>query len=964
MRLDAFVEEKEPEWIKQRTREKKLARKLEKEKERIRQMVEEEKERQRRAEEREREQAAMVRRHLGLSPTSRRGRRHSGGSDRSSEMSPVPSNVSSPSPPPPQIFHEVQESVPFPFATPALPPALPIGTSTGLEDAVPSSSIGPAEIPKDQSIQHTGDTATPPSSVSEIASTANTAKKLPRLKLKFKGLTVRTPSPNTHSGSPPVSKQPDGEIERGAGASTIALGQSLSPLADGLVATANGSAHNPSRQSGTIATPRLPQNETTSKPGDARPLSPKSTSTPLPQEGDANSIPPAVEEVMNRMQTLLNDQDAVPLSSQDTVNVGIAVDVTIAKVATASTIERDEDEGRLSTSIKATSPNDDGKDSESKMASSVAPPFSRQDEEDEALVEVLGGLDAVSGSGSSGGFRRNADALSSAGSLSKGKAPDRFPGIKEDALGDPSEDLQQHRTTVPAFKLTLEQQTLPMDNKDAALERQRDGPNSAFDLSSVEEPRSDIQADFQTLIDDELEPVTFEDTQGGTWKAIYKGEHGDPANKGKQRASLHKGKERAKDLSLQIRSVNNSDPDDNSRWAQSPKVIQVKGITGPTATDTESPSVQSPDTRSVSPAPISLPMAQSPGVQTVEAPSGLRSGSTSIGSASARLSLQRRRQNEALYAALAASFLNRCGSSAQSHPTHDEHPGIQAGLGPQSMWPSLSSSSRGTSDTPPESYTLQRRAGMTTCDPRDVFGKTEPVVDTSTGHVKAEGDSKPVDEEVLENDRKDANEELPTDDENEMAEVTADQPIISSPEPETIVAMESNQQTSRSQPAVSNSARSSASRAITIEEEDSEIEGTLPPRRIIHVSLLIGIFRTVLGTTWHRQGRASRNKRKIYSEMIPIDQLDLSPPKRHRTIRESRGTSHASHRSTNSVLDLNTDDDDDEPIYISGRNPWIDPTNVEVVIPIRRRPFSPTPIPIPHAGPNLKIKLNLGPYRQ
>lgn len=86
--------------------------------------------------------------------------------------------------------------------------------------------------------------------------------------------------------------------------------------------------------------------------------------------------------------------------------------------------------------------------------------------------------------------------------------------------------------------------------------------------------------------------------------------------------------------------------------------------------------------------------------------------------------------------------------------------------------------------------------------------------------------------------------------------------------------------------------------------------------------------------------------------MIPIEHLDLSPHKRRRTRERSRDTS----------IQVMDDDDDDEPVFLSGRNPWTDPTDLEVVIPIRRRPFSP-PVPAPVAGPNLKIILNLGPYR-
>jgi hypothetical protein len=117
-------------------------------------------------------------------------------------------------------------------------------------------------------------------------------------------------------------------------------------------------------------------------------------------------------------------------------------------------------------------------------------------------------------------------------------------------------------------------------------------------------------------------------------------------------------------------------------------------------------------------------------------------------------------------------------------------------------------------------------------------------------------------------------------------------------------------------------------------------------------------------TALPRDGRIARNKRKAYEEMIPIEELDLSPNKRRRTGAKSRETwvPVLSDHEDLEDDDEGLEDSDDDPIFLSGRNPWTDPTDLEVVIPIRRNPFSP-PVPAPVAGPNLKIILNLGPYR-
>ncbi|GHJ86907.1 hypothetical protein NliqN6_3309 [Naganishia liquefaciens] len=933
VRLDVFVEEKEPEWIKQRMREKRLARKLEKESERVRQLLLDEEERQRRAEERQREQAAMVRRHLGIS-SARRGRRHSGDSDGSSEMSPVPSDVSSPTPPPTQIFHEVQESVPFPFTTPVQLDNMP-----NPPDVSVSTSLQLTDLSKDLPAVRTVETGVASSKASGIVSATAIAKKLPRLKLKFKGLTPGISSSPLSTGGPCFPGAANAGTYPSHGDQNVAVGPDT--LSNGNFTTA--SERHLSKQ--LVMKAGLSPSGASSGRLPDQCLSPKSKPTLRTQEGPP-SIPPAAEEVISHMETLLNTQDAGTSSTQNPINVDIIVNLTVDPTASSSAGVRPVDESRLGTTIEATSDIIDREATRAKADIAEPPLYSAQDEEDEAMVEVMGGLDTVPVSGSSG-FGPNVEGFSSAGSLHEGKSPDQSPQLAADVSGDFATEVQQDATRIP-HEPHSEVQPILLPNRAAG--QHQSGTQEAFHISGPSEPQSTAnQADFQMLIDDEIEPVTFEDTQAGTWKAIYRDLYSNNHEKGKESTFTNKGKGRAKDLSLQIRAINSSDSDDGSPWDQTANVIQVKGITGPTATDSERPSIQSPDTRSVSPAPLVMPMTQSPDRQMIGIPSQPYSEQTTLGPTAARPSTERRRQNEALYAALAASFLNRCGSMSQAGSNPDDRPRVQAGLASQSLWHSPSSSSRATSDTPSESYLIQRRIGMTTCDPRDVFGRLETVPGALTGTIKAEYnlESNYMQGEVLQDENKDANDDFRSDDEIKISKPPVQEPITSSPELEDDIVGDFAQPSTRAR--VSSSARFNTSRPIVIEEEeDSEIE--------------------MLETTWHRQGRASRDKRKVFPDMIPIEQLDLSPPKRHRANADS-WRRRSSKKTPDHVLHLRCDeegaeDDDDEPIYISAKNLWTDPTNVEVVIPIRRHAFSPTPAPIPRAGPNLKIRLNLGSYRQ
>lgn len=837
VRLDVFVEEKEPEWIKQRTREKKLARKLEKEKERVRQLLLEEEERQRCAEERERQQVAMVRRHLGIS-SAKRDRRHSGGSNGSSEMSSVPSNVSSPTPPPTQIFHEVQESVPFPFGT----PVQPVNSSNPPDVSVPSSPLQLIGLSEEHPNAQTIEIGTESAKLSETASALNKAKRLPRLKLKFKGLSPGHSSPALPTNGSLVPEEADTRTNRPHGIQEV----SADPSNNGLDAT--GGTPSASRQSDAKAF--LSPSGMASNTTPDRPLSTKLTSTTRVPDG-GSGIPHAAEEVITHMAILLSEHNTAVSSFQDpAANVDIAVDLAVDNAASSSTVAQFIDEGRLGLTIRPTSNVEDQEDSRSKVAVAAPPLYSAQDEEDEAVVEAMEGLDTVSGSGSSGGFRYNIEAFSSAGSLQKGTAPVLFPELVADAPCGHMTEVHCSNT-LPSSEIPSSGQPIPLP--ETASEHRQHRPKDALGDSGLGEQRSTMdQADLQMPIDDELEPVTYEDTQAGTWKAIYKDFHGNNTGKGKERIVYNKGKERAKDLSLRIRALDSPDSDDHSPWAQSAKVIQVKGITGPTATDTESASVESPDTRSVSPALLPY-MAPSPDTQTIEMPTQPNSEPTTLASTAARPSTERRRQNEALYAALAANFLNRCGSTSQAQPDHDNRPGIQAGLASHSLRHSPGSSSRATSDTPSEPYLLQRLAGLTTCDPRDVFGRLETSTATLIGHVKSERDVGPMEGEgeVLQHEVRDGNEDLTSDNEMLITEASVPEPIILSSELKDNTVLDLPQPDRSSHSDAPSSARSDASRPVLIEEEeDPEMKGMSFLCYVNHCLLLI----TSLRKCWEPHG--------------------------------------------------------------------------------------------------------------
>jgi hypothetical protein len=446
MRMDEFVEEKEPEWIKQRTREKRLARKVQQEKERIRQLEEEAREKKRLAEEKEREHAATVRRHLRMNSVARRGRRHS---DDSSEMSPVPSNVSSPSPPPPQIFHEVQESVPFPFGPASLIPQPNQQPKVQSIGSLPLSSLrSPEDLRNKLSPCRARHSILPPASTQDTATKPLPIKPLPRLKIKFKGASLTVDKDidkskddrlSTHTATPvdaaswatiiggsksvPVADadRTDKGTPKLSGESTLETQNKVKALASTAVQNSKDVPQSPR----TAVIDVDMEVETVPTKDSARPLSAGAPSSGSGEQHRAPSIPRATQQAISQMESALTERGSIGPQRQGVADVDIAIDVTVeAEIATSVT-------NALGASLgppRALMVQTVGTQPDMKVNRS-------QDEEDEALVEELGGLDALSRDDSSGkgSARINGDfPLSSAGSLRRGKVPDRFPEITSD----------------------------------------------------------------------------------------------------------------------------------------------------------------------------------------------------------------------------------------------------------------------------------------------------------------------------------------------------------------------------------------------------------------------------------------------------------------------------------------------------------------------------------------------------
>lgn len=716
MRMDEFVEEKEPEWIKQRTREKRLARKLQQEQERIRQLEEEAKEKKRLAEEKEREQAAIVRRHLRMHSVARRGRRHS---DDSSEMSSVPSDVSSPSPPPPQIFHEVQESVPFPFGPASTPPSQKPPAVTSFD--------GPDVMRSGANVS---------------ATSAKPIKALPRLKIKFKGASisvdkqvdqVRQERLASHTATPVTaeswatiiqSKSPRGQDAALKGKETLTSpGSSIARLqhkceapTSTTVANSNAVLSSSTRSAIEVGT----QIKTISTLDSAR--SPDETRpSGMGEQLPAPAIPPATEQVISRMEVTITEGDAVDLPKRDGANVETAIDLTDeADLASSSSNVLGTTLGLPQSLTVRTEPSasDSHKQYQSQRVLEIID--LEQDEEDEAMVEELGGLDVLSHSDSSvkGSARLDCDfPPSSAGSLSRGVFPDRFPDVTLEASSVCKYKASRQEPT--GSRLTIASVAITAA---ASGSQQANTSSTIVSSRSVETP-DPVDPGLEMIIDDELEPVPMRDTHCESWKQVLRSARAASMWSGSERSFLNKGKGKANELSVRVHSPDNDDADERSRWDHSAKVIQVQGITGPTATDTDRSSIDSPDTTSISTPLVPSPIVAPATVQVVTIDSVATTGpssSTPVSSAS----LERRRQNETLYAALAANFLTRCGSTTQARSLYDSKVSVQPKRPLQPIWQNTSESESRSSGTPPAFSLLGQCDSVTTCDPRDVFGGT------------------------------------------------------------------------------------------------------------------------------------------------------------------------------------------------------------------------------------------------
>lgn len=256
------------------------------------------------------------------------------------------------------------------------------------------------------------------------------------------------------------------------------------------------------------------------------------------------------------------------------------------------------------------------------------------------------------------------------------------------------------------------------------------------------------------IVDDELEPVSMRDTHSESWKQVLKSARAASIKSGSERSYHIKGKGKANELSIHVHSPESDDADERTRWAHSSKVIQIKGITGPTATDTDSPSIDSPDTTSLSPPLVPSPIVTPATVQIVTISSNPTTGPSSATPISSA-SLERRRQNEALYAALAANFLTRCGSTTQARSLYDPKVDTQPKRPSPVIWQGASESDSRSSGTPPAFSLLGQRNSVTTCDPRDVFGGTA---------VKEEDSNEAERIDAPESDPQQANEERLSDD--------------------------------------------------------------------------------------------------------------------------------------------------------------------------------------------------------
>ncbi|KAJ9096440.1 hypothetical protein QFC21_005262 [Naganishia friedmannii] len=1063
MRMDVWVEEKESEWIKQRTKEKRAAQRVEREKERQRLQAEEEEERQRLAEEKRKQQEETVRRHLGLSTgtSSRRNRRSSEHdpdhhSDRSSEMSPVPSNVSSPSPPPPQIFHEVQESVPFPFAT----PSLPVAASSQPAAATSSRPPPPSPTPQPRSARPTCQT-TAPDEVIDLTEPDIPVAVPRRIKFKFKGASLSLFNPNHKQPAKPVESSSAGpettsqQTTPKAGpsnATSITERAPFSARSNGSGAKLPNGDTRPRRPPPILSHASLAELgagfSVPSRADDARKRTEAHKGTPPPPavlSGSSNSpiskghfsveeevhaqqkstrgLPTttgatrdsprstSTRNVVEKLGNMLKDQQAAETSAgrhNDSAD-RVVIDLTLAldgDEVDVGPVSNDKSgrTGAVLPSHRARRRITLSKDPEEPAY--IPSSSQQQDEEDEARVEELDILGEANPDDSPDctvqvdddmpGFME--ESRSNRGKASSSARSREVIIIIDDDTDEDDVGTVPKTTPIPSTSTSSA-------SKRAALQSPGPASISAEQVSSVDRtlPQRDTgdnasaidaskqqDTDMDMMIDNELEPVSLEDTR--SWELQrdspppkHAAESPDN-NKGPQRSSGHKGKARADQLNLTINTPSNDRTQVDGRsekWAASSKVIQIRGITGPTATDTEDTSA---DTTSANtplrspppilpgehaahsapprtlPVPLVAPSSYAPPpssapalpatvdtltlllppvpivpsakkktsalaaplasdimtnvmpplpepsvtVQTVQM--SVESQSQSVPN-SARGGLARQRQSEAFYAALASSFLNRCGAAPSLPSMYDAGSSSQMRHHPPGLWFNSSKGTSQSSSTPPDQFMSLHRASMTTtCDPRDVFGQIKaevpdvaPSSESIRNDVNTSSDTERQDEDQILERARYRKQRRPSRELSPLKPPTMQATITPA--------------ASRSQPA---------------EVSDDEFE--------------------LQETTWHRQGRSSRGKRKNYAE-VPLE--DIRPPKRQRTSASSRN-------SRARLYDVPDDSDDEEPIWVSGRNLRYGETVLEVCIPIKQRPFSPSPPPLPRIPrPNLKIILKV-----
>ncbi|KAJ9103665.1 hypothetical protein QFC19_004240 [Naganishia cerealis] len=1052
MKIDVWVEEKEREWVKQRTKEKRVAQKLAKEKERQRLLLEQEKERQRLKEEKQKRMEDTVRRHLGMSTDRRSGKRNNddAASDRSSEMSPVPSNISSPSPPPPQIFHEVQESVPFPF----LPSSPPASTSQSLM-APPSRQAPAPPTANPHSGKSTGSSSVPSSVIDLTAPdevTAASSRRVRKIKLTGASLSVRKSndpgptsalcSPNVGSPmashqstpktgwphttlipeQPPVNPPPNGTVTSSTGHSRY---QRPAPILCQASLAEMGSP-----AGGEMLSKHAETHKGTLGVSDSN--SPKKTKSTTEVQVDKSRLDlqsSTSGEVIEKMGMILTDQQAAVTSAgrHNTSAANVVIDLTLALdddevdvLPLSKSAKRRNGTAFPSRARRKADTPDDSRPTYMNHSQSQ-----QQDEEDEDQVEALDILGEAYPDDSTdidGTIRVDtaSPAFSEEPRHSIGKASARSREII--VIDDDEDDVDTgHKGPAepPASTSHSVSQSFPHAAISVKAVSSVNGASTSFaagDTGSKASPNVVIsrQEDVDMVIDDELEPVSVADTRSWELNRDLQQTHAlRSPNKGKERTPNYKGKSRADalNLTLETPSSDRTQVDQQQKYGTSATVNQERATTGQTAANTESTDTDTPSrspatgprlgqqkiqkvrieatlsasirvsgivsstplassstsipapTPPAAPAPASAPIRASgppkhhalfalsnPPTNTTmsDVISSLPGPSTSIETTlqpvasstqsvtnSTRSSFERQRQSEAFYAALASSFLKRCGAAPNLPNMYDAGKNSQMRHHPPGLWYNPSEARPPSSSTPPDHYLVQHRAISTTCDPRDVFGqiKTEGFADTLASKPKHQDADTSSDVETHH-----LREEGIA--EHDLSTALDDNGIELSPvEAPTIEAL-----VTQTPLAARNSQQAEASNRIEIQ---GKFHITLFKPTLADIAIHVAAE-----TTWYKQGRATRGgKRKNYAEIPPAP----LPPKRQRVSRTARSERN---RTYEVFDDEDVFDDDADPIWVSGQSLRYGETEVEVCIPIRSDPWALTPPPrIPR--PNLKIILNV-----